>query len=100
MAVTPLHLQIAIHYHISPGQWPQLSVPIHRQYADDLKAAGLLRLKDSSGGGSFACYEKTDGLAVWIDAICATPFPVKQWVMPKPPITVREPRAMSFALED
>lgn len=83
MGVTPLHLQIAIHYHVSPEQWPMLHVPIHQQYADDLKAAGLLRLADGSGGGPFANYEKTDGLAVWIDAICSTPFPVKQWVMPE-----------------
>ncbi|KAA0117918.1 hypothetical protein CIW48_27345 [Methylobacterium sp. P1-11] len=76
MAVTPLHVHIALHYHVSPEQWHMLSVPIHRQYADDLVAAGLLQ------GSRDAGYEKTDGLAVWIDAICSTPFPVKRWVMP------------------
>lgn len=99
MGVTPLHLQIALHYHVSgDGQWPMLHVPIHRQYANDLKEAGLLRSENGLLAGPVVGYEKTDGLAVWIEAILATPFPVLKWTMPKPPLEIRQvkPRPVVF----
>lgn len=100
MALSPLHLRIALHYHYSPEQWPDLHIPTHREYAEHLCQAGLLKAGSMLTSGPCVGYEKTDGLAVWIEAILSTPFPVQQWVMPKTGITMREPRAPTFTLED
>lgn len=82
--VTPLHVNIALHYHTSVDQWPDLRIPIHERYANDLVNYGLLE-KDPSHVGPFCAsiYRKTPALAVWIEALCSVPFPVQQWVIPK-----------------
>lgn len=75
--MTPLHIELAIHYHCRTDQHERLNVPTVRQYAQDLVHAGMLT---PEGDGFY----RTDGLAVFVNALCATPFPIKQWVMPGP----------------
>lgn len=81
--MTPLHLKIGLHYHVSPEPWPHLDVPLHRDYARHLVNAGLLtelpyRKPEQPE------FTKTDGLAVWVGALCETPLPELRWVMPSP----------------
>lgn len=79
--LTPLHILIAIHYHCHAEQHPMLHNQVHRDYAEDLAGAGLLRLANWATTATPA-YEKTEGLAVFVEALCSTPFPVQKWVMP------------------
>jgi hypothetical protein len=83
--VTPLHIQIAIHYHCSTEQWPQLHIPVHLRYAIDLNEAGLLECTAEEICGLPPKFRSTDGLAIFVNAICATPVPKLQWVMPARP---------------
>lgn len=81
--MTPLHIELALHYHCKAIQHERLhAFGTVRDYAEDLVTAGML---EREGDG----YRKTDGLAVFVMALCATPFPVKHWVMP----TLAEPTA-------
>lgn len=81
--VTPLHIQIAMHYHCHPGQYEMVTTnETRRQYAEDLVRAGLLRKEGCLTSGPIVGYAATDGLRVWIEAICSVPFPVQQWVIP------------------
>lgn len=82
--MTPLHLQIALHYHSHPDQHPMLHNAVHREYAEDLVAAGMLQPGAGGLSGREVTYHATDGLAVFVEALCSTPFPVQQWVMPAP----------------
>jgi hypothetical protein len=82
MAYAPIELSIAIHYHttsrddypgVSEGYAPQMDCV--KRMID----AGLL---EATPDGS-ADFGATDGLRVYIDALLAVPYPVKEWVMPK-----------------
>jgi hypothetical protein len=81
MGLTPLHILIAIHYHCHVEQHPMLHNQVHRDYAEDLAECGLLRAAGRHDDAT-AAYEKTDALAVFVEALCSTPFPVHKWVMP------------------
>lgn len=76
MMVSPMHVEIALHYHCISEQHPDLHIPAYEECARDLENGGLLRSLPRGG------YEASDGLAVWIEAICSTPFPALKWVMP------------------
>lgn len=80
--MTPLHIKIALHYHASPDQHPMLHNEKHREYAEDLVRAGLLRHECDRTTWPNLGYVATDGLAVWVEALCSTPFPVQRWVVP------------------
>lgn len=81
--VTPLHIEIAMHYHCRTGQYEMVTTnETRRQYADDLVDAGMLKRVPGPGPQATVEYASTPGLAVWIKAICSVPFPVQQWVIP------------------
>lgn len=81
MSLTPLHITIALHYHCMADPYPNLHIDVHRRYAEHLAEAGLLREAVGPVDAPVA-YEATEGLAVFIKALCSTPFPVQKWVMP------------------
>lgn len=81
--VTPLHIEIAMHYHCRTGQYEMVTTnETRRRYADDLADAGLLTRVPDAGSDAIVNYLPTPGLAVWIEAICSVQFPVQQWVIP------------------
>jgi hypothetical protein len=83
---TPLHVQIAMHYHCRTDQYEMvLTNETRRRYAEDLVDVGMLARIGESGSDAVVGYRSTDGLKVWIEAICSVPVPVQQWVIPSPP---------------
>ena len=83
----PLHLLIAIHYHASGSGEDYAAGTPHGESSgtagciEDLVAAGLL--KENHGASAVRRkYEPTDGLTVFIDALCHVPFPELVWVIP------------------
>jgi hypothetical protein len=83
----PLHILIGIHYHCSGSGEDYAQGTEHgnstgtAECIQDLIDAGLLK---SNHGASAVRrkFEPTEGLAVWIDGLCRTPFPELKWVMP------------------
>jgi len=86
MTFTPSHLDVLLHYYVSPEKHLRWRAPAVVQHSQDLVACGLLTpraAKDRRLGGDseFTCTTKG---AVFINALCATPLPVQQqWAMPK-----------------
>lgn len=80
--MTPLHIQIAIHYHVSRGPYahgtPHGNSTATNNFTDELYRAGLLRWNEEQ-----QCFEGTEACKVWVNALCAVPLPVQQWVIPK-----------------
>ena len=86
--MTPLHIEIALHYHCRIDQFEMVTTnDTRREYALDLVRAGLLA-KKLGENGSLTGFIATDGLGVLVEALCSTPFPVKRWVMPSPSPTI------------
>lgn len=88
----PLHLLIGLWYHTSgSGQDYEAGTPHGESEATahcigHLVVAGLL--KENHGASAVnRKFEPTPGLAVWIEALCSTPFPELKWVMPRTIIT-------------
>lgn len=90
--ITPLHIEIAMHYHCRTGQYEMVTTnETRRRYADDLADAGLLTRVPDAGSLAIVAYGATPALAVWIKAICSVPFPVQWWVIPAWPPTALPP---------
>lgn len=88
--VSPLALSIAIHYltrsdaeYAADDQRHWTSAPVQEAIAQFLDY-GLLDERKVARADQ-ARYVGTDGLAVWIRAVCSVPFPVREtrWVMPE-----------------
>lgn len=77
---TPLIINILLHYHTAGGDYRDgdLSAPAVAEAMQWLVDAGLLRLEGTFGRR----YVPTDALPVYVEALCAVPFPVQKWVMP------------------
>lgn len=88
--MTPLHIQIGIHYWVEGGQTDYAAGTAHgnspavREILREMEQAGMLK---ESHGASAVCrkYEPTDGLGVWIEALTEVPFPTLQWTKNKSP---------------
>ena len=80
---SPLEIEIVIHYHAFPGQYRggDFSAPAVKEGLQKLVKAGLLEIDDSRSEGQYDEFEKTPALAVYMDALCKVPFPVK---VPRP----------------
>lgn len=90
---SPLELQIALWYHCRVGPYMSQEDPLHANSAGTKEAkqrfaeAGLL-MRDGSD------FKATDGLHLYIEAICATPWPEKRWMIPPPSIQLVYKEAM------
>lgn len=79
--MTPLQIEIMLHYHCCASDYRDgdFSAPAVRDAIDDFRARGLL--KES---GNKRVYEPTEGVRLYVDALCAVPAPVQRWVIPLP----------------
>lgn len=89
---SPGEIIIALHYWTTPGDYPHLSDDLQPSYVGETVTkfleAGLLRACQKGVTSTSRLvlgqkYEATDAMRVYIDAICAVPFPIQQWVIPK-----------------
>lgn len=89
--MTPLEIQIALHYRMGPNDFPNDS-PAARDAVQKLVNAGLLvdthartECPPCPIPGPFPPprYVATDGLALYVDRLQAVPFPVLRWSMPE-----------------
>lgn len=84
---SPLEIRIGIHYWTTVGDYGEdcqqhANSPAVRSYIRDMLAAGLLAEGSRDPERYPSKYQAGPGLGVWIEAICAVPFPIQQWVIP------------------
>lgn len=79
MILTPLHLQIFLHYFVSQEEWPMLHSPTHGEYAEKLVREGLLEHRWHEPGAS---YRATEMGRAHVEALTRVPFPVCKWITP------------------
>ena len=72
--MTPLHLEILMHHHVSPEPFPRDSYVI-RSYRQYLIEVGLL-----GPGDEPQVYTTTDKGKAWIKKALSTPMPTQKWV--------------------
>jgi hypothetical protein len=82
MRMTPFSIEIVLHYYYSPEEHRGSHAPIWGGTIQFLLDEGLLakRAELSEYGAS---YEATEKGRAYVEALCAMPFPVQKWVMPK-----------------
>lgn len=73
---TPLHINILLHYYAIPTPLEMRS-ETWTKYRQDLIDAGLVN-PDNVNGSGFRVSDKGD---VWVDALLATPLPIKHWTV-------------------
>lgn len=74
----PLDIEIGMHYCVSGGRFARAGAPEAQRTEACMADAGLLRWNDKQ-----QCFEATDGLHMWLQALCHVPFPEQRWVMPE-----------------
>lgn len=86
--LTPLHLQILIHYCVTPVEWPHM-VGVNFEYHQDLEEWGLLTArprKDSdpvppdATSVSTILYVCTEKGRVHLQQLCSLPLPRQAWL--------------------
>ncbi len=83
MTVSPLIISIAIWYYTRPGDYngdDNYNAPAVQAGIKLLCDNGLLVVSDLVIGQN---YIATEGLAVWITALCNIPFPIQIWAIPE-----------------
>ncbi len=81
--MTPHEIGILLHYYTRPVDYDDgdFRAPVVREAIDKFSKAGILKRKDPFPPYPES-YEGTDGLRVYVEALCAVPFPELRWVMP------------------
>lgn len=70
--ITPLHIELMIHYRCKTTRFPRADAPAVIEYTNVLKDLGLIRetTKDEEGD-----YRATDRGLAYLEALCRVPFP-------------------------
>lgn len=87
--MTPLELEIILHYHSSPTDLPWCvdddPAPCRDDTMNGLVGAGLLvreRPQNAPGRDNRQFYP-TDKLHAFVEMLCSTPLPQQEWVDPR-----------------
>ena len=86
---SPLEIKIGLHYWTVATEYSwedemHRNSPATRNILGWFVRDGLLeKLPVPTEYG--ATYKATEALGVWVEALCAVPFPVQQWVIPAAP---------------
>ena len=83
---TPLKISIALWYHCRPSDFGKgcgdnnFNAPAVQEALQDFVNAGLLR--KSPAGCQQREYYTTEGMTIWVEALCNVRWPEQQWVIP------------------
>lgn len=85
---SPLEIKIALHYYCHPGDYdggegPHFESSAVRRMHIEFVERGLLRRVDGEPAEGEAHWTAAPALEVYVDALCAVPWPVQEWVIPK-----------------
>lgn len=81
--MTPLQLTMMLHYYAiaepySANDWQHANSRAVNEQRQILINDDLIEADETSGSG----FRATDRGIAFVEALCATPLPVKKWVMP------------------
>ena len=80
MKHSPLFIEIALHYHYSPGPWPgELMHDAQRNIHNELLGRGMI---ERGPDGQWRAVDEP--LRLYAEALCNVPTPVHKWIMPAP----------------
>jgi hypothetical protein len=81
--MTPLEIQIALHYYVSPTDFREgdFSAPAVRSAIDRFQACDLLRVRKAGENGD-ACYVATPRLNAYVEKLKSIELPIQRWVYP------------------
>ncbi len=79
--MTPLEIDILLHYHTRGIDYPDLSPPAQQSTIVGFLTDGYLEHGDNMPEDNMK-YHPTDKLHFYVDAICSVPEPVQIWVIP------------------
>lgn len=83
--MTPLDIEILLHYHCSGSEFDRLDAPACRDAVDDFLREGILRERSDEENHTRAhhrMYEPTDRGRALVNALCMVPYPVQVWILP------------------
>jgi hypothetical protein len=75
---SPVQIEVVLHYWYATDDHPKVfDTPAYAEAAGWLVRVGLLTTSTTSPH-----FVKTDGLKLYVEALCAVPWPRKMWSMP------------------
>ena len=82
--MSPLEIEVALHYFYSPNDHPDIDVPGYQQALANFLDNGMLVARDMAEDSQAEAskYKSTDRLRVYCEALKKVPLPVKKWVIP------------------
>ena len=82
MKITPLHIEIMLHYNIGGSDYRDgdFSASAVREYINQLHEENLLEAVPEYQECTLKYFITDKGL-VWIDCLCKTPMPIQKWVI-------------------
>lgn len=78
--MTPLHLELMLHYYACREKFPREHAPAVVSYTAELIEQGLLR--ETGGPLDEARYCATEKGRAYVIALCRMPMPLATWIMP------------------
>lgn len=83
--MTPLELQIVIHYYVRADDFPRGDFPAVREAIDWMTRAGLLRKRGDGDEAGESTYLIDARGRAFVEALCQAPLPEQRWVVPSQP---------------
>jgi len=81
MNITPLHIEIVLHYNCTTAPMEHATAPAVQEYIRQLLGEEIL-IWVSARPVTNGHYGLTEKGKAWLEMILATPFPVQRWVAP------------------
>lgn len=75
---SPNDIEVMIHCYGTRSVHPRIDAPAVQSAIERFLAAGLPIQTDESG-----IFEATDGGKLFVEALCAVPWPERRWVLPQ-----------------
>jgi hypothetical protein len=76
--LTPLEIEILLHYYYSSKDYPNLDAPLVKEIMDNFCKAGIL-IEWTNRTPRF--YKNDDALELYVKTICAIPLPTQKWTI-------------------
>lgn len=82
--VSPVYLEIAIHYWTRHGDFDRADAPACAAAIEEMVRARILERVDSEKLSRVQKFVVGPAMSTWINALCSVPYPVPCWVIPDP----------------
>ncbi len=82
--MSPLEIQIALHYHCTREDYRELTPPAQQSIIKKFMAQGFLTKLPDGIDHFDMTYFPTDKLHAYCEALCKVPEPKQVWIIPTP----------------